>query len=285
MLAGTAVAGGPGPAGPGIDAGRQSPRVRHARSTARARAGAWRGRRVGIGRRSRRCDAHARSRRCVRVEVGGGYGLSGWQLSVMPQLTRDHGGGRRIHVMGAGVSIAFPDQPYEASGHPVWLNVDVFGYERHFDSGVSDRLRARRDDRPGRDDLHVDRQRMPAGGDGRCSGPLESAEHGLSCVLVLIVRTPGALPEPQWSAPYFQIRRNKSTPVALHRARLEPGDLRVPLVPASRPLSSHCARATASRPNAALVSSYLSRRASAGTLAWWCNRHPVSCLRRCSCLR
>ena len=75
--------------------------------------------------------------RCVRIELGVGYGFTGWQLSVMPQLTGDHGRGVHFFVMGVGLSISFPDQPYEVTGNPVWLNLDLIGYERRFASGLS----------------------------------------------------------------------------------------------------------------------------------------------------
>jgi hypothetical protein len=40
-------------------------------------------------------------------------------------------------VAGVGVSVAFPDDPYLASGHPIWLNVDAIGYEHRFDTGIA----------------------------------------------------------------------------------------------------------------------------------------------------
>ncbi|MFL5304322.1 MAG: hypothetical protein ACJ8F1_03875 [Polyangia bacterium] len=71
----------------------------------------------------------------ARVEVGGGYGYSGWQLSLMPKVTL--GDGRDRFVAGAGVSVSWPTDPRYASGHPVWLNVDVGGGEHRFASGLA----------------------------------------------------------------------------------------------------------------------------------------------------
>jgi len=70
-----------------------------------------------------------------RVEAGGGFGVSGWQLSLMPKLVL--GSGRDRYVAGAGVSIAFPTDSRSATGRPIWLNVDVLGYEHRFDSGLA----------------------------------------------------------------------------------------------------------------------------------------------------
>jgi hypothetical protein len=71
------------------------------------------------------------------MELGVGYGLSGWQLSVMPLLTGDHGRGVHLFVMGLGLSISFPDHPELVTGNPVWLNLDLIGYEHRFASGLS----------------------------------------------------------------------------------------------------------------------------------------------------
>jgi hypothetical protein len=70
-----------------------------------------------------------------RVEVGVGYGLSGYQLSLMPKIAL---GARHDHfVAGAGVSVAFPTDPARASGNPVWLNIDALGYAHRFDTGIA----------------------------------------------------------------------------------------------------------------------------------------------------
>ena len=70
-----------------------------------------------------------------RVEVGVGYGFSGYQLSLMPKIAL---GARHDHfVAGAGVSVAFPIDPARASGNPVWLNIDAVGYEHRFDMGIA----------------------------------------------------------------------------------------------------------------------------------------------------
>ncbi len=71
----------------------------------------------------------------IRLEVGGGYGVSGYQLSLMPKIAlgapNDH------FVAGAGVSVAFPTDSRLSSGHPVWLNLDLVGFEHRFDSGIA----------------------------------------------------------------------------------------------------------------------------------------------------
>jgi hypothetical protein len=73
--------------------------------------------------------------RFARLELGAGYGLSGYQLSLMPKVAlgrpHDH------FVAGVGLSMAFPDNPRVASGHPVWLNIDALGYEHLFDTGIA----------------------------------------------------------------------------------------------------------------------------------------------------
>jgi hypothetical protein len=73
--------------------------------------------------------------RYARVELGAGYGYSGYQLSFMPKLTlgqaRDH------FVAGVGVAVAIPDDYRVASGHPVWLNIDALGFEHRFESGIA----------------------------------------------------------------------------------------------------------------------------------------------------
>jgi len=73
--------------------------------------------------------------RYARVEIGAGYGISGYQLSLMPKIAlgrpQDH------YVAGVGVAMTFPTDPYLASGHPIWLNVDALGYEHRFDTGIA----------------------------------------------------------------------------------------------------------------------------------------------------
>jgi hypothetical protein len=73
--------------------------------------------------------------RVARLELGAGVGVSGYQLSFMPKIAlgqpHDH------FVAGVGLSVAFPDNAYIASGHPIWLNVDAVGYEHHFDNGIA----------------------------------------------------------------------------------------------------------------------------------------------------
>jgi hypothetical protein len=73
--------------------------------------------------------------RFARLEIGAGYGWSGYQLSLMPKIVigeaHDH------FVAGLGVSVALPDNALFASGHPVWLNVDAIGYEHLFDTGIA----------------------------------------------------------------------------------------------------------------------------------------------------
>ena len=73
--------------------------------------------------------------RFARLEVGAGYGWSGYQLSLMPKVVlgepHDH------FVAGIGVSVALPDNALFASGHPVWLNIDAIGYEHRFDTGIA----------------------------------------------------------------------------------------------------------------------------------------------------
>jgi hypothetical protein len=73
--------------------------------------------------------------RFTRLELGAGYGASGYQLSVMPKMVlgrpHDH------FVAGAGISLALPTDSRLASGHPIWLNLDALGYEHRFDSGIA----------------------------------------------------------------------------------------------------------------------------------------------------
>ncbi len=73
--------------------------------------------------------------RFARLEVGAGYGASGYQLSFMPKIAL--GGARDRFVAGFGVSVALPDDARLATGHPVWLNIDAVGYEHRFDTGIA----------------------------------------------------------------------------------------------------------------------------------------------------
>jgi len=77
---------------------------------------------------------------CYRIELGGGIGATGWQLSLMPKLAFDLAHGSHYLVIGAGVSVTFPTQTdgfAVATGHPVWLNVDALGYEIRDSFGLS----------------------------------------------------------------------------------------------------------------------------------------------------
>jgi hypothetical protein len=76
---------------------------------------------------------------CFRIELGGGIGSSGWQLSLMPKLAFDLAHGVHYLMIGVGVSVAFPRPETfgPATGHPVWLNVDALGYEIRDQSGLS----------------------------------------------------------------------------------------------------------------------------------------------------
>ncbi|HEY5448757.1 MAG TPA: hypothetical protein VIQ54_08400, partial [Polyangia bacterium] len=73
--------------------------------------------------------------RGVRVEAGAGLSLSGWQLSLMPQLALLEG---RHHLLfGAGVAISVPYYDEGSTRDAIWwLNLDALGYERRFTNGV-----------------------------------------------------------------------------------------------------------------------------------------------------
>jgi hypothetical protein len=73
--------------------------------------------------------------RSGRLEVGAGYGYSGYQLSFMAKIVQ--GGSHDHFVAGVGVSVALPSDTPLASGHPVWLNIDTIGYEHLFDMGIA----------------------------------------------------------------------------------------------------------------------------------------------------
>jgi len=66
----------------------------------------------------------------LQVEVGIGFGLSGFQLSAMPKLYI--GSENRLYT-GAGVSLGlFPGQVTD-----VWFNWDIVGYEHRFENGLA----------------------------------------------------------------------------------------------------------------------------------------------------
>jgi hypothetical protein len=73
--------------------------------------------------------AHVPSNNWV-FEAGVGYGLTGFQLSLMPKLT--HGQNHRF-VLGLGPSVGLGR---ERSGLSLWLNGDI-GYEYRADDGFS----------------------------------------------------------------------------------------------------------------------------------------------------
>jgi hypothetical protein len=71
----------------------------------------------------------------AQVEFGAGLGGSGLQLSIMPKLAL---GTRRNHFLcGIGVSLAVPTHSAEATGHPIWLNVDALGAEHLSKNGIA----------------------------------------------------------------------------------------------------------------------------------------------------
>jgi hypothetical protein len=63
----------------------------------------------------------------VQIELGTGIGYSGYQFSLMPKVV--FGYPRNHFVAGVGLSVADPTNSSNATGHPVWLNVDAAGYE------------------------------------------------------------------------------------------------------------------------------------------------------------
>jgi hypothetical protein len=73
--------------------------------------------------------------RYARIELGAGYGFTGYQLSVMPKIAL--GDAHDNFVAGVGVSMAFPTTADVVSGHPIWLNVDALGYEHRFDTQIA----------------------------------------------------------------------------------------------------------------------------------------------------
>jgi hypothetical protein len=76
----------------------------------------------------------------VEVETGVGLGYTGLQISFMPKLVL--GEGRDHFVAGAGLSATLPgvDAPLSlgkfTTGRPIWLNLDLLGYEHRFDQGL-----------------------------------------------------------------------------------------------------------------------------------------------------
>jgi len=77
---------------------------------------------------------------CLRVELGGGAGWSGWQLSLMPKVGVDlSSAGVHYLVFGAGVALTLPGyaaSTFMADGHPVWLNAEI-GYEARAENGFA----------------------------------------------------------------------------------------------------------------------------------------------------
>ena len=63
----------------------------------------------------------------AQLELGTGIGFTGYQFSVMPKVVLGYP--RNHFVAGVGLSVAAPTNPVNATGHPVWLNVDAVGYE------------------------------------------------------------------------------------------------------------------------------------------------------------
>jgi hypothetical protein len=76
--------------------------------------------------------------RYLQIEVGGGLGFWGWQLSLMPKVVL--GTDRDRYVGGVGVSTTVPpqhDHCCSVDGSPTWLIVDAIGYEHRFGSGLA----------------------------------------------------------------------------------------------------------------------------------------------------
>lgn len=71
----------------------------------------------------------------AQIEAGVGIGGSGVQLSLMPKLL--FGSPFNHFICGAGLSLAVPTNPAEATGYPIWLNVDVVGFEHLSDNGFA----------------------------------------------------------------------------------------------------------------------------------------------------
>ncbi len=77
----------------------------------------------------------------ARVELGGGYGITGWQLSLMPKYAID-AGNHTHYLIGFGPSVSLkkldPAQyasEFHSTGVGVWLNAEA-GLEHVLDSGV-----------------------------------------------------------------------------------------------------------------------------------------------------
>jgi hypothetical protein len=77
---------------------------------------------------------------CLRVELGGGAGWSGWQLSLMPKVGVDlSSAGVHYLVIGVGVGLTLPGyaaSTFMADAHPVWVNAEI-GYEARADDGFA----------------------------------------------------------------------------------------------------------------------------------------------------
>jgi hypothetical protein len=63
----------------------------------------------------------------LELEAGLGEGVSGTQASLMVKLAS--GKGNHRFVTGAGVADTIVPAHGRTQGHPVWLNIDAFGYE------------------------------------------------------------------------------------------------------------------------------------------------------------
>jgi len=71
----------------------------------------------------------------LRLEAGLGVGFTGVELSLMPQVV--YGGAGDYYVGGAGISVTLLSDSQYVSGYPVWLNIDILGYEHKFDSHLA----------------------------------------------------------------------------------------------------------------------------------------------------
>jgi hypothetical protein len=65
----------------------------------------------------------------LEIESGAGFGVTGWQLSLMPKAF--FGTSHDRFVVGAGVSATLG----ASSGLPIWLNVDLLGIEHRARNG------------------------------------------------------------------------------------------------------------------------------------------------------
>ena len=71
----------------------------------------------------------------LRLEVGGGLGISGTQLCAMPKVALS--GPRDRFVAGAGMSWSNGQDAHGAEWSVPWVNLDALGYEHRFASSVS----------------------------------------------------------------------------------------------------------------------------------------------------